>query len=226
MENPDMKRVIEINGAKMEVDLCDTTRAICYHVSDSGRAMSDLSFLAEAGSPEETQDALAQVMGLVDRWLDSVKRLEEAEEAFNKAKALESRMREVELPELMRANRLSSVVLENGATVSVEELIELAVPKEDVEKRKAALSWLSSNGAADLIKDTLFVVDPPRWLVEKLAEEGVEYGRDKVVDSRSLKAWMKGALGLKKGTIAQFKPEDVAPELGLYRHFTTKVKGV
>lgn len=188
--------------------------------------MSDLSFLEQDPSAEEQKDALAQVMSLVTRWVDFAKRVDNAEAILAEAKKREARIREVEIPELMRANRMTSVSLENGAIVSIEELVELAVPKEDPEKRKAALSWLSSHGAGDLIKDTLTIVDPPASLVSKLAEDGIEYDREKSVDARSLKAWMKGALGLKKGAVAQFKPEDVAPELGLYRHFTTKAKGV
>lgn len=187
---------------------------------------SDLSFLDNKEVAGEDKDALAQVMSLVTRWIDFAKRVARAEEILKDAKQKEERIREVEIPELMRANRLSSLDLDNGVSVSIEELVEVNVPKEDKEKRKAALSWLSKNGAGDLIKDTLIIIDPPASLVEQLAKDGIEYDRDKTVDTRSLKAWMKGALGLKKGAVAQFKPEDVAPELGLYRHYTTKAKGV
>lgn len=186
--------------------------------------MSDLTFLEEQAQ-EEAPDALAQVMGLVTRWLDFAKRVKQAEAVLKAAKEKEARIREQDIPEMMRLNRLTSLSLDNGVLVTIEELVELSVPKEDPEKRKAALAWLAANGAGDLIKDTLTIYDPPSSLIAKLAEDGVEYARDKTVDSRSLKAWIKSALGMKKGSVAQFKPEDVAPELGLFRHYTTKTKG-
>ena len=188
--------------------------------------MSDLSFLENAQSEEPKGDALEQVMALVHNWLSLCDKVTEAENTLKEAKKKEAYMRENQIPEMMRMNRLTSLSLENGVEVAIEELVEAALPKTDIVKRNAALSWLSSHGGGDLIKDTVTIMDPPSSLIKQLDEEGIVYDRKKDVDARSLKAWLKDVLGMKKGSVAQYKPEEVAPELGLFRHFTTKAKGV
>lgn len=186
--------------------------------------MKDIDFLDEL-VVETPPSVLAEVMEHVNNWRSICLDIAKIEEKLAALKKQEVRMSEEVIPTLLSQHGLETLGLENGASVSIKEDIFAGVPK-DPKAAKAALTWLSAHGGADLIKDSVEVVDPPKSLITTLDEDGVDYERTQKVNANSLKAWLKAQLGLSKGSIAKMQAAEIAPELGLYRYKKAVIKGL
>ena len=86
------------------------------------------------------------------------------------------------------------------------------------------INFLIKQGGGGLIKDKLQVEDPTISLMEKLEAEGAQYERSQDVNTGSLKAFMRGLLGLKKNTVATIEVADIPKELNLYVYRETQIK--
>ncbi len=179
-------------------------------------------FLEELSDSEEAASSslMSEITALVEAWEKAKKDVEEKEAQFKAAKEIERKISEQLIPDLFTQNKQMSVTLMNGLTVSIKEDLAASIP-EDEEAQKKAFEWLSSHGGADLIKDTISIPDPTKGLLDFLEETSMDFDRAKKVNGSSLKAWLRGALGMAKKSVAILKPEDVPPELHLYRFWKT-----
>ena len=185
--------------------------------------MSD--FLAELPEENPAEALLREVMVLVNALLEARKARETIEAQLEEAKKKERELNEKVIPDLLTRNRLTKLVLANKATVEVKEDLSASVP-EDPDKKEKCYKWLAGHGGADLIKDEVTILDPTVGLLNVLHEQGLEYERNKKVNAASLKAFLRGELGIgAKNSIVRLQPADVPAELGLYRYWKTSIKG-
>lgn len=127
------------------------------------------------------------------------------------------------IPVIFKANSITSLGLEDGSTMSIDEKMSMALIKD--EKRRAlALAWLANNGGEDMIKSVLSIDDPNPALLETLNKGGVLYSMSKDVNTNSLKAWFREKLGLKEGYIATLDKADVPKEFGLFLYDMVEIK--
>ena len=188
--------------------------------------MSD-DFLAsfETEKKEASPIVLEDVAKVVRTLVETKEKIRELEESIEALRGTERELSEKIIPELLLQSETTELKLIGGVSVSIEQQVYASVPK-DPEKQARCLAWLRANGGGDLEKDLLTIEAPEREVLEALEQKGVLYERKKDVNSRSLVAWLKDTLGLKKGSVARCKVEDVPPEMNLFRPWTTKVKGL
>jgi len=183
--------------------------------------MSDLTFLEEPGT-EISANELSQLTALAQTLVDVRVKIASLEESLAVEKELEKKLSEVEIPAFMTKLSVNELALNSGARITIKEELYAAVPK-DATKRMIAMDWLSAHGGGELIKDVLTVQDPEERIIEELEAVGATYERNKDVNTNSLKAFFKEALGLKKGSTARITLNDVAKELNVYIQRVTKV---
>lgn len=188
--------------------------------------MSDDFLSAFTEEKKETSPiVLEDVAKVVRTYVETKERIRELEEQIEALKGTEKELGEKIIPELLLQSETTELKLLGGMSVSIEQQVYASVPK-DPEKQAKCLAWLHANGGKDLEKDILTIEAPEPEIVATLEANGVLYERKKDVNSRSLVAWLKDTLGLKKGSVARCKVEDVPPEMNLFRPWTTKVKGL
>jgi len=181
---------------------------------------ADLSYL-----DENTQDigtALSEVMRLVEALTHAQQRVEEAENLLSNCKKEERRLREEVIPSYMKQHQLEELTLENGVKVSIVDELAISVPADE-KKREILFSFLLDNEGGDLIKEKVEFEDADDEVINLLQTKGITFNRSSTVNTLSLKAWMKRALGMTKGSIARLSLSDVPSELNLYLYSNTKV---
>jgi hypothetical protein len=116
---------------------------------------------------------------------------------------------------------LSELSLNNGFKITIDDFVSGTLPKDD-ERRKAAISWLESNGADSLIKtDVNIQFDKSEHnealnLIGMLNEQSIEFTAKSGVHPQTLLAHVKERL--RRG-------DEVPLELlGLYAGRVAKIK--
>jgi hypothetical protein len=172
------------------------------------------------------QVAPPTVLGEIANYIVELKKLrrkiEEKEEELKAAKAEEARLSCETIPRLFEQHRVSQLVDDSGAKVSIKEDVYCSIP-EDPAKQKEALKFLTNNGGGRLIKDTLIVEDPEEAVISLLVNNETEYTRKSAVNTNSLKAFFKEQLGIKKGSTAKLSFTDVPPVFNLFVRKDTKI---
>lgn len=117
------------------------------------------------------------------------------EDELTKAKALEERLLNKEIPELLAKMRLDDCVTSSGISVKVKREIKVSLPgHERVEARMGALRWLVDQGHGGVIKNQVSVAldrgEDTRAddLVVKLRAEGFDVEAKKDVNHMTLSA--------------------------------------
>jgi hypothetical protein len=99
------------------------------------------------------------------------------------------------IPEAMAQLRLSEVRLDDGATLTVNDGINVYINKENTE---AAYAWLRQNKLGSIIKSSLEVdlraVEDADKVFAKLADIGVEFTTRENVHAATLKATVRAML--------------------------------
>lgn len=135
--------------------------------------------------------------------------IEMIEDILSYFKAKRARIIEDDIPTFLAENGLKKAVAEDGTEVSTEEIITT----KTVDEAKM-LTWITANGGADLIKDSLSfgkgICDDR--LVAWLADNGYTYSRDSGVHSQTLKKFITdrykdmGTDGLPPADAVEAKP--------------------
>src|SRR5574341_277025 len=120
------------------------------------------------------------------------------EDQLQKAKQLEERLLNKDIPELLAKMRLDECTTASGIEVKVKREIKASLPgHERVEARMAALRWLVDNGHSGVIKNSVAVVldrgEDARAddLVVKLRADGFDVEAKKDVNHRTLGALVR-----------------------------------
>jgi hypothetical protein len=132
-------------------------------------------------------------------------------------------MEEVTLPAIMQQNRIETIGLDNGRTLSLKEVVFARVP-ENESGRKVVFDFLIEHGAGHLIKDTLTVQDAPDGIKSELREQGITYEEAQKVNTNSFVAFVKSSLGLSKGTMQTIRPDEFPKEAGLFIYKKAEIK--
>lgn len=178
----------------------------------------------ETASSLQIYEDLASRPTAMEEAAELSKQLLAAEEEMNKAEALYKEKKaaydhfamEV-IPEFYKANGISSMSLDNGIKLSVEQKITCSPKKES---KPALIQWLKSKGADDIIKEELSV--NPVFL-DRLRAQNIPCLAKGDVNTNSLKSWLAEQLGLRSGSIAKMSYEDIPDFVNYYRFNTTVV---
>jgi hypothetical protein len=121
-----------------------------------------------------------------------------AEDALQKAKQLEERLLQKEIPELLLKMRLDECTTASGIEVRVKRDIKASLPgHERVEARMAALRWLIDQGHGGVIKNNVTVAldrgadDRADALVLELRGKGFDVEAKKDVHAQTLGALVR-----------------------------------
>lgn len=96
-----------------------------------------------------TQDQLRTVAQLSRQQREIEQEIETLEGQLKDKKSQLNQIRMVDLPEAVQSAGLSSVTLDDGSTVTIEEGVEAHVAKKNVD---AAVAWLDEHGYGDIVK--------------------------------------------------------------------------
>lgn len=186
--------------------------------------MNDHDFLEESQTLDSA--ALATLQGKLSGLTDLRTQIAEVESHLKELKKEEMKRSREDIPSFLLQFGINRLDLDNGMCVTIKEDIACTVPKTDMVKRQAVMNFLIKNGGGGLIKDKVQIEDPTVAVMNKLEEDGVQYARTQDVNTSSLKAFVRGLLGLKKNTVASVEVSEVPKELNLYVYRETKVTGV
>ena len=108
------------------------------------------------------EEAAARIFAELDRLTLQAERATEArkkaEDALQKAKQLEERLLNKEIPELLAKMRMDDCTTSSGIEVKIKREIKVSLPgHERVEARMGALRWLIEHGHGGVIKNQVSV---------------------------------------------------------------------
>lgn len=127
-----------------------------------------------------------------------------AEEAAVQAKKEYEHYAHVVLPAEMRACGVDSISLSTGGTMSIKTNY-YCQPNKNEADRKAIVKWLREHGGGHLVEhDATVSADD----MSRLDTEGIPYVENTVVNTSSLKAFLKDGIGVTSG-VQQFTIEDI-----------------
>ena len=163
---------------------------------------NDLSFLEE-------QQPAANYSEVVKQAVDKMSRLYAdmlaAEEAAKKAKRAYDDWRSIDMPTILHNAGISSCELDSGVRVSLKQEITCS-PNKNEKDRQVIASWLESHGGGHLIKRKYSIGEQD---LDKLKDNGINYMEVMDINTNSLKAWLKGALGLDGISVPSIQKEDI-----------------
>ena len=187
--------------------------------------MSDNSFLGNIETSAETATSLMDEMTVMtSNWIKVQQEINRLEDILKELNTQERKISMEIIPQMFSQHGLTKLLLNNGIEVSVKEDIDASIPADE-QKAEIAFKWIAKNGGGDMIKDTLSIMDPSKEIIDKVVSDGFDFDRTRKVNANSLKAWLRGELGMKEKSIARIKPEDVPTEMRLFRYSKAKMKG-
>lgn len=131
---------------------------------------------------------------------------------------------EVEIPEYMASRNWESITTKEGFKVTVKESLKAYLPKEPLN-RSTALRWIIKNKGASIIKNKLEIEDPEVNVVNFLTVNNVPFKKIQDIHNSTLVSFMKGLLGISKGSLQTVELSEVPEELGAYMFNKTTIKG-
>lgn len=151
------------------------------------------------------QEVVAQAFAELDKLTLAAERAtsarKRAEDELTKAKQLEERLLNKEIPELLSKMRLDNCTTSSGIEVKVKREIKCSLPgHERIEARMGALRWLTENGYGGVIKNQVTVAldrgDDTRAdeLVVDLRSKGFQVESKKEVHAQTLSALAREAM--------------------------------
>ena len=185
--------------------------------------MSDLSFMETDGSEVQTDSELKQLSNLAKVLAEKRKAIALIEDQLSKAKEEERKISEEEIPMLMLSKNLTSITTEDGFKITVKDELKAYLPKDEV-KRSVALRWIISNNGEPIIKHRIEVDDPEKQLTDYLKEKMIPFRNIRDIHNRTLVSFIKGLLGMTKGSLQTVELLEIPPELGPYPYKKTTIK--
>jgi len=179
-------------------------------------------FDVEEGAEAPSNDsALKRVMSIADEIVSTELQIDALEESLKDLKGRGNHLKTVELPDLMAECGMTSVRTTSGHTIEIQDFVQGSLPKDPM-RRKVAIDWLATNGAADLIKNEVSVEfgktehNRAKDLAEHLRQQGFPVNESESVHPQTLLAFARERM--RSG-------EDIPLEdLGLFSGRTAKVK--
>lgn len=188
--------------------------------------MGETSFLEEKqeiNGKEEEKD-LKILAKLCDNLKKGRKTIAYLEDQLRVAKEFEKKLSQEEIPNLLLSKGISSLSLDDGLTVSINESIKVSLPKKDLIKRANILKWIIENGGANIIKRELTIEEPSIQTISILKKNAVLFEDKKNIHASTLKAWFKSKLGMSKNSLQEIEIGDVPKEANLFLYKETKIK--
>lgn len=184
--------------------------------------MSDLSFLEK--EEEKSSDVeLKKLSDLVDVLSEKRKQISLIEDQLKSAKDEERKLSEEEIPTFMLSKGLTAITTDSGFKVSIKENLKAYLPKDPI-KRSVALKWIITNDGESIIKDKIEIEEPEVVLETYLKDMGIPFRHIRDIHNSTLVAYMKGLLGLSKGSLQTVELSEVPDELGAYIYNKTTIK--
>jgi len=140
------------------------------------------------------------------------------------AKENERQLSQEEIPMLLLRNSVTSINLEDGSKVSIQEKIRVSLPKKDFIKRNTVMKWIIENGGANIIKRELKIEEPEKGVIDFLKENNIFFEDKKDIHASTLKAWLSSKLGMSKNSLQEIEVGDVPIEANLFIFKETKIK--
>lgn len=181
----------------------------------------DLSFLDTPRPVQET--AMGELMEYVNILNSIEEDILDCEQHLAEQKDMKRKLEEEVIPQLLDQHGVSEIKLSNGKVVTVGEDLYCRLP-EDAGKRQVALAWLRENGGGDKIKSEAVISEATDETCRELSSLGIGFTRSETVHPASLKAWFKELIGLRKGSVAIIRQEDIPAEFGVFVKRTTKLR--
>ena len=120
------------------------------------------------------------------------------------------------IPDYYKANGISKMCLEDGTIISIDEKLTCSPTKGMSDK---LAEWLRANGGDDLVKSKLEI---DVKFIESIKAAGIPFIEETTVNTNSLKAWLKDALG-KSGSVARLEVKDIPDFINLFMFNDTKI---
>lgn len=112
----------------------------------------------EAVPPAEAiGDRLERLSALAEQLRAAQIALYLADCTMKDAEDKERRLREIDIPELMKECNMKEFKLRNGVKIKVEPDLKCGLPKEDIAARERAMAWLRDKGLGGIIKTVVAV---------------------------------------------------------------------
>jgi hypothetical protein len=113
-------------------------------------------------------------------------------------------LKRYKVPEFFEYMGIKELGLESGRHVEIKAKATCSPNKNTQDKMKLAL-WLKEHNASHIVKEEVIV---PIEELDKIEDLGIHHRVEQEVNTMSLKAWIKGALG-SETEVAQIKQEDI-----------------
>ena len=182
--------------------------------------MSD--FLSEYEEQPDSNE-LSELSKMVELLIEQRRTVSLMEENLKKEKEKERKLSEDDIPSFMSLRGLKSLTTEKGFKVEVKEDLKAYLPKNDVEK-SIVLKWIIENGGESIIKDQIIIEEPEEKVKIFLKENGIPFLSLKDIHNRTLVSFLKGLLGLSKGSLQEVEYGDLPEELHPYLYNKTIIK--
>lgn len=164
--------------------------------------MTDYDYLNEGFKTE----AMLQDMANVGNTLKELKlKMLETAAAADAAAKEYKHYAEVVVPMQMKSLGLDSIRLASGGTLSVVHNI-YCQPNKNEKDKKIIADWLAEHNGEHLVKQEATVSQDS---LGDLAEAGIPFAVTASINTNSLKAFIKNALGLTKGSVKTIDIDDI-----------------
>lgn len=104
-----------------------------------------------------SSEKLNDIEKLVNEAVARKTRIDKMKKIYDEAVKQYKELVEKKLPDMMASAGTREFTTDGGVTITIKDRMEGALPKEDEQKRKAALQWLMDNGGAAIIKGEIVV---------------------------------------------------------------------
>jgi hypothetical protein len=154
---------------------------------------------------EPTQDLLGQLTEMGKHLKDLKIKMLSTEAAAKQAKKEYEEFRSTKLPIAMHSAGMAEFKMEDGALIRVEHDFHCHPNKGEADRQKI-VEWLRANGGDHLIKEQDIV---PEGFNEKLKAAGIPFIEEDTINTTSLKAFLKGKLGISGKSVATLTLQDI-----------------
>jgi hypothetical protein len=162
----------------------------------------------------EDQESKGRISQLVVVMREAKKNMDEAEKAFDDAKAIYRRLEREDLPTLMQELGYKSIVLADGSVIDIVDDVETSISEA---RRTAAHEWLTEHGFSGIIKSAISMefdrkeLDEARRIAEEISElaDGRPVSIQEKIHPMTLKAFVKEQL--EKGVAIPFDLFSIFP---------------
>lgn len=167
--------------------------------------MADYDYLDSGIEQLQSESVLSDLANVGNKLKELKLRMLETAAAAEQAAKEYKHYAEVIIPMQMKSVGLDSIKLASGGTLSVVHNV-YCQPNKNEKDRKAIAEWLMSLNGEHLVKREATVGQDS---LADLDANGIPYAVATSVNTNSLKAFIKNALGLTKGSVKQIDIEDI-----------------